>query len=456
MPRSSEKDAYVGIGSEPESDSEESDAPDAPSSRFFKTIDRETALEGNVFGFLALSMIQTPKGKPISKGLSKVYMWFLLLCGMALQAVFVLYMLPAISADEIKTKVDVNATNFAALERGERVCAMSSDIVDYLNLSGPNIPFGQCGIYTVAKVDSIANIVYFKWDNNQSSWLPQNSRIGHVSREIMGVVENDTESNAFKMWREDPDGGAGKSWGYDWAGWACNGKDWSWEESQIGNYDNYKKPLEKIDFFGWKKDLKVWSRFRVSNGKAFGLIALFLWSSAIVKGIRDAFEYGFLAHCTTEIVQSLTVEDLIKGDTLAEETGIMTTCAKISVLLVGLIRITLLALLCRQGVQFLSHTDNLKDFVLNSLALGFVMDIPSTLFSSFATYTERAAIDDFNEKNKITSKETVFWSFISGFIWVLLGALIVIVGAYHDLFPFAEQLDSQVYQRLCNATVMPQ
>merc|ERR1719482_810586 len=65
-----------------------------------------------------------------------------------------------------------------------------------------------------------------------------------------------------------------------WAYWACNGDDWTWQESQIGPMKDYMQP---------------WFTSKMPAGLLFGTLALLLWAAHILKEFRSIGNYVLLA-----------------------------------------------------------------------------------------------------------------------------------------------------------------
>jgi hypothetical protein len=147
-----------------------------------------------------------------------------------------------------------------------------------------------------------------------------------------------------------------------WTHWACLGEDWSFYEQQLNDMREYSasSPLST----------------KWPSGDLFGVVALMLWSLVIIKEFRAIAEY-------------LSLLTLPRGEAThaynwSEENGIelnsLTIAAKCIVAIVALYRFWISVMLGWKGALFLSFTTNLKDFILNSIALGFIEDLDEMVF----------------------------------------------------------------------------
>merc|ERR1719440_330110 len=175
---------------------------------------------------------------------------------------------------------------------------------------------------------------------------------------------------------------------------ACSHEQWTWEENMVDEMEKYTTK--------W---------LGVQQGLLFGAIALFLWCTAVAKEIRLVIDFAMFAlPITCNVKNKKSVEVLaaadpdtkapvpgrdpatgaivppvvVEGEQLpATEHETFHMCKyKVIIVAIALLRLAVALLVGWYGSVFLCHTDNLKDFVLNTLALAFVYEIDDLVFNA--------------------------------------------------------------------------
>jgi len=233
----------------------------------------------------------------------------------------------------------------------------------------------------------------------------------------------DGVENVMENWRREQ-GVPHEGETHGWAFWACRGNDWSWEQDMIDNFQKYSTHSEFA--FGLN--------FR--NGTIFGLCATFLWAASVVKAFRSCAGQASLLlmdedHSTKKLDFSLWTNPL----------------CKLTLALMVTSRMIVIAGMAYHGVNFLVYTDNLKDFILNSIALGFVFDMPDLLYDALAANNEKSAIEYFSTKEMKVSLPRCL-SFMSGVLSAVVSVSILIF-ASRRLIPFAAALEYSGLFNLC-------
>lgn len=245
--------------------------------------------------------------------------------------------------------------------------------------------------------------------------------------------------NQFWEWRKnDKDGNQTSYEGETWAHWACKGSDWSWEESKIDDYKKYNQdipfwPLATIDKNG--NLMPVHAR----KGIVFGVVAIFLWSASVVKALRSIAAYIMLMLPSTEVVEMS-----------ASSPRHLPVCkgTKGLTFVFGLLRTLAICLLWLYGAKFLAYTDNLKDFILNTVALQFVIDIPDIIFMTMASNVDKQALEKFQDTMNISAwVPKKLWQ-LSAAIAVVITVILTLVGCYY-LRGFSDSLWHGVLRQLC-------
>eukprot|EP00811_Abedinium_folium_P037079 NODE_9728_length_1402_cov_15.537255.p1 GENE.NODE_9728_length_1402_cov_15.537255~~NODE_9728_length_1402_cov_15.537255.p1 ORF type:complete len:314 (-),score=55.25 NODE_9728_length_1402_cov_15.537255:291-1232(-) len=237
-------------------------------------------------------------------------------------------------------------------------------------------------------------------------------------------------TNSFYDWAHND--GAQLSQNRTWASWACAGEDWSYQSSILGKYKEYSDPVSGY--------------LPLSKGRVFGIVAIILWTAVLLQECRAIINYSlYLCLPTSSVVRSGFMDRKAQS-----EVRCLPLWVKFMVGFLVVVRIMVIVILGLNGLKFLSHTDNLKDFILNSIALGFIFNLDEMIFSSFVNYRHQLVLADL-EPIKVRVKPCVFcfidqYSEMAG---VLLLAIVVVLTYIILLGPFATQLRVQAFCAVC-------
>jgi len=263
--------------------------------------------------------------------------------------------------------------------------------------------------------------------------------------------------NLFKWWRNATKRGQKIEFSNKTqAEWVCTGESFSYEEDQMDKLAKYVQPAVILFVI------------ETSKGEMFAILAIAIWAATIVANFRKLFSYLGLLTASQDLdlstyrlgacVWDFRRNPLFKG----------------SVLMLAIARIVLYSLLGYQGVLFLAYVDNLSDFILNSVALAFVYDLPELMFQAFASTHEKtlvAAVNDENSNKVSLAMDVdgtiaiedvpgaaplwvgmpVYAHQFNGVFFMAMGAGILSLGIYH-LAPYAKMLDEDVYRQMCTKT----
>lgn len=196
-----------------------------------------------------------------------------------------------------------------------------------------------------------------------------------------------------------------------------------------------------------------------SKGELFGLLSLMLWSATIVQAFRAVLASAAVLiakppNLSASVIDKLTEDEAacwdcanrIASSVVVQCWVVMITCG----------RVFIIGSLWWYGGQFLSHTDNLKDFILNSVALGFVVDVPVLFFNAFAGNRQKAHLIQLSQPH--TSVDSYLSYSAPQMLWdhsstmaAVLGILACFVPANKFLIKFAGNLQDFVQPSLCSA-----
>jgi len=243
---------------------------------------------------------------------------------------------------------------------------------------------------------------------------------GQVQPDEDHKCNRNDQTNLFAEWRCDTNGG-GADTSFDdqtaRAKYTCNGKEWSFQESELDNFIKYAQPVEAklLQFMG--KD--------APKGGMFGVLALILWSATIVGALRSAGAFSTIIWAENNLADQTEegFADLSPGPV-----------SKIVLAVVALLRLFIIATLGVYGGEFLAHTDNLKDFILNSVALGFVVDIPVVFFNAFASAVEKVEMDNYNQPQP--GGKAVLSAWVPKIVWEHSGMMSLLVASLMFCFHF--------------------
>lgn len=205
------------------------------------------------------------------------------------------------------------------------------------------------------------------------------SMVLHIANNTVGTKMGEQDLHGcqglFSSWANDEKLGARCADGHFYRSWVCAQADLSWIGDQASNMYEY------LSHWAYGPTDDFWSKGRV--GPFFGYMALLIWVAIISKELRSIGRFSLLL-CLPRPPKgwpSLTYDDE-RGTYRITSMG---QGARLSVLLVVVCRVAVALSLGFSGCKFLSMTLSLPDFILNSVALGFVFDLDDLCFSIFAT-----------------------------------------------------------------------
>lgn len=194
--------------------------------------------------------------------------------------------------------------------------------------------------------------------------------------------------------------------------------------------------------------MTIFMFFPISKGRFFGLMAIFIWACTVTVQFRK-----WSSFCLLLFVQP--PRRTSQGHVQENEPALWHTVGmKAAVAAVALLRMFTTISLVVYGTQFLAHTDNLKDFILNSVSLAFVFELPTLVFAAFSPVDTALEIVKANEKWAQEHQKILISKFVGHFSGPFCSLICVIIMAYGMklLFHFSNELDQTVFRQLC-ATV---
>lgn len=142
----------------------------------------------------------------------------------------------------------------------------------------------------------------------------------------------------------------------------CAGEEWSWYDEQLGDMGDYAQEV-------------LWT----TKGQLFGGMALALWMLLIIKEFRKTSKYFLLTRLGEydPSIRNGFWYDTKTGTWKLDSLGMF---ARVVIVVAGCWRIFINGYLGYEGAFFLMNTTSLVDFILNSLALGFVQELDEMVF----------------------------------------------------------------------------
>lgn len=171
--------------------------------------------------------------------------------------------------------------------------------------------------------------------------------------------------NAFSIFKDD------NEFHQDRAYWTCNRETWNFLENVLNDDKDYtSRPKSLFN--------------TVSRGRLFGFVSMFLWLALIVKEIKDIMEYSMLlclptgpaGQCYNRGRDGASIEAL-------------PAWVKVIIVAVIIFRLVINAYAGYWGTIWLAHTTTLGDFILNSLALGFIYELDEFIYAIFTAKSQK-------------------------------------------------------------------
>jgi len=271
--------------------------------------------------------------------------------------------------------------------------------------------------------------------------------IPHVS--VNELKEKVDAVNQFAAWRAEANNHT--------AQFICTGREWSWRENVADEMIKYNEQAYLL------------FAIPVTRGVMFGVLSMCLWVCLLIIQLRAASAslalFGLDDTTIRDHVQSVSAQHKHAHHQMSwnmwNEAGDgccvdphRTSNAKIVIVGTFLVRLAATLGFGFFGMKFLAYTDNLRDFILNCVALAFVFEIPDLVYRAFALVDTQEEIRDLNAafaKAKLT---------VGVYHYAAVGQFVLLIGIAIGLFVYGVSLlnafnsmqENQVFRELC-ATV---
>mmetsp|Transcript_31815 Transcript_31815/g.93001 ORF Transcript_31815/g.93001 Transcript_31815/m.93001 type:complete len:395 (+) Transcript_31815:105-1289(+) len=246
---------------------------------------------------------------------------------------------------------------------------------------------------------------------------------------------NGTKFNLYTAWRELND--VDDVWGSesDYRGLICSGKTWEWEASMASNMADYAK--------------KSWLTAGAhANGKVFGFLAITLWAGYIMKEFRSIGNF----FCLLSLGRPPNGKSAYTFDAASKEGRLngVSIGTGIAIVVVGVFRILLTFFLGLYGCKFLSFSTSLGEFILNSVALLFIIDIDDLCFALMLSRDKQKAVRSIQPPNIKGGVGRVI-STLSPYSEVIasVACLVVVLILRLDLSKFSDAYIDAAYLEVC-------
>lgn len=184
-----------------------------------------------------------------------------------------------------------------------------------------------------------------------------------TKKELKGKIENVVDGkNEIEVWTHEHVAVKNVT---------CLNKAWSWEAAQLDDYGDYAETMKFLMYFP------------VHAGHFFGLVSILLFSCYLIIHFRRASQFVMLIWFTPACDM---MTDFKSPSPMFIEVygGMSTTVTQSIVFIIFLARLAAISCTGFWGIRFLALTENLTDFILNSVALVFILEIPEVLYKAFA------------------------------------------------------------------------
>jgi len=218
----------------------------------------------------------------------------------------------------------------------------------------------------------------------------------------------------------------------------CGGSKWSWPESVADDLRKYTQPAHLLLFFP------------MCQGRLFAIVCIGVWACVIAMQFRAVFHSFVLIFMKNSIQPAITQGEPQDPPEEIADLNWDSWIGKCAVIKVTFWRLLTVGYVGYYGMMFLAYTDNLKDFILNSVALAFIFEVPIYVHMAFMgrhTIRQIKQTNDAGPKFAVPKK-------LSGVVHVVL-LIVTFVGLGYGLYynkRFADMLTEKVYGQLCNET----
>jgi len=279
---------------------------------------------------------------------------------------------------------------------------------------------------------------------------------------VPAVIQNDykakTDTHVYEAWRLDPKRGSQTldrvgALGKSFAELACTGRAFGYAEEKADDLGDYAAPRTLFNYFP------------MSAGKLFGLLAIAVWGGTVSNALRGVCLNATVAYRMAMERQKDQDKNPQKPLPLQSKLPYCLVVLfgyrwELVFAIIFVFRMIIIYQLAFWGVKFLAWTDNLKDFILNSVALAFIFDLPTLMYSAFASSHDKNLVAEFRERQDGKDVENFppleydmpnFLARTNGAGFLLFAFLITFAGCVHWLRPFATALEHDVYGKMCAA-----
>jgi hypothetical protein len=253
-----------------------------------------------------------------------------------------------------------------------------------------------------------------------------------VSNDVGNNVNSDL-GNLYDVWGLDNVGGGGQEQhNSTWSFWACHGMDWTWQQEHLEDAGTYAETL-----------------YSTPKGFWFGAIALLLWYGVITKELFGNWRYILPAVLSYE-----ELNDWLRLDRYTDAAQIrrMGIVIKLIVVLVAMVRVVICAYIAYYGMLFLVYTKSLTDFIMNSIALGFIYDIDEMFFETFVPYRKKMAfsqLEPFALTDKTFAKKLSSFDTYIDNVSLPFTLAATVLAALLVLKPFSTMYVRDMYHKIC-------
>jgi hypothetical protein len=165
--------------------------------------------------------------------------------------------------------------------------------------------------------------------------------------------------------------------GTKWRVFACAGEDLSFMESKVDDMKKYSTPL--IDGYA------------LTYGELFGTLAMFLFAASCFKEFLSIVNQLMLLKLKTN--SNFKSKDLRWSGSHEGQLASLHNSCRLVVVVTAIGRLIICGYLLVVGIRFLSHTEALKDFILNSVALVFIFEIDDLIFEVFLPVYKKRQVE---------------------------------------------------------------